>query len=462
MDAISVDANVSESNPTLFEAKALAKKIKADLHKYRFLHFESQAPFPWQKHLAFVQLFGHVYDESSHVNRTKFKGETDPRVAIFSNNPDHGLVNVGLEEYHVDGNDAKIPHAATVLYCNSTIEGGDTLLVPLNEVSRLVPDLADVDFGSAHVKGLYQPLIYPHPNTGAQTMMFGLGSLSGLYRRNGVRMTHEETNAVKSAVEASIEKVGPYQHSWNAGDVLMLDNRALALKASPGAQNPTRGLRVLRRVTLASSIRPERRKPLKSFSISMCDAVEGVCLVSLFQYGVDYEPGVFRGVDEAREACKYALHQEADLASLLNRRRAAMATEIVEQTAVPHYIAARKAGGEVQWPLWQGQAQRDSWRGQHPWDFETGQPNDSDGPGSEPCVFVGPHGKWFDFACEPKASTDGATTSGPEITSHWTGGVRHMFNVHPLCQIPFKSKKKPNPPKLEKKKVGLERLHSEL
>ena len=51
-------------------------------------------------------------------------------------------------------------------------------------------------------------------------------------------------------------------------------------------------------------------------------------------------------------------------------------------------------------------------------------------PGSEPCVFVGPAGRWFDFACAAKTA---GTTPGPEIT--W-GGARRMYDLEALCMVP--------------------------
>ena len=73
----------------------------------------------------------------------------------------------------------------------------------------------------------------------------------------------------------------------------------------------------------------------------------------------------------------------------------------------------------------------DEWGGEYPWDTRSGQPNDCDGPGSEPCIFVGPGGHWFDFACGPKPAVAGATP-GPEIT--W-GDTRRMFSIRPLCSV---------------------------
>ena len=49
---------------------------------------------------------------------------------------------------------------------------------------------------------------------------------------------------------------------------------------------------------------------------------------------------------------------------------------------------------EIEW----GGVVGDEWEGDYPWDEVSGQPNDCDGVDTEPCIFVGPEGKWFDFA----------------------------------------------------------------
>ena len=112
----------------------------------------------------------------------------------------------------------------------------------------------------------------------------------------------------------------------------------------------------------------------------------------------------------------------------------------MEQERVPHWVLGReKEGLPVRWD---GRAV-DSWPladplggpnspRQYPWHVPSGQPNDCDGPDSEPCIMVGPRGAWFDFSCERK--TRPGTTPGPEIA--WAeGGDKVMYNVYPLCQV---------------------------
>ena len=303
---------------------SLSQSIKQDLHTHRYLHFKGQGKLPWEAQLSFMQLFGPVVDEvrcnthighniqptylpqsphpppqSSHVNRREFHGEKDPRVAVFSNNPQFGLPSVGVEGFHCDGNVMEIPHAATLLFCERTIPNADTILSPLNEVAaelillhgKSFPfDLADVLFASSHVDNLTQPLIYPHPLTGNITMFFGLGTLSGRYHlKNGTVLSQEWTDAIVAAIDDVISR-HTVNHEWVEGDMVMLDNLALAHKASSATQAEN-GVRILRRVTLKGTNLLQHRQEdgLESFP-HRCSKTEEVCLVSLASW-VGYEDG---------------------------------------------------------------------------------------------------------------------------------------------------------------------------
>lgn len=419
--------------------------LRDALHTYHFLHFTGQEDLTWEEQLTFVQLFGEAYDESLHVNRRSFPGEKDPRVAVFSNHPDHGLANVGIEGFHSDGNVVPIPHKANILFCESAIEGGDTELVPLDEVAkRLDPSVyTNVNFVSGHVEGLNQPLVYPHPSTGRRTMFFGLGRLSGRYTRHGIEMTQEETDQITDAIQNAIEEVGPYHHKWKNGDILMIDNLAMAHKASPGSQKPIKGgeeIRIMRRVTLSNKHRLRRRLHLDHFPKRCTN--NGICLVSLANW-VEYNGTNFPGIHESRELCKYAIDETADLAVLPTRALASMATEIVTETQLPHWIFGSDNSPHEKNINWSSltsmpgvttssfaQNWEDDFVSEYPWDGPSGQPNDCDGPGTEPCMFVGPFGNWFDFACDRKKPP---STPGPEIT--WTDGKRKMYNLYPLCMV---------------------------
>lgn len=401
------------------------KTLEEDLHKHRILVFHHQN-ITSKEQIEFGELFGPLYNQAHDINRKEFGKNIDPRIAIFSNDPAHGVVGVGIEGFHVDGNVAPVPHKATMIYCKNAIKGGDTLFVPLNEVVKNFEGGSDqldgIYFRSSHVPDNIHPIVYPHPSTGKDTMMFGLGSLSGLYMHYGKEMTKPQTNAIIKLIETTIQKVGPYQYQWKNGDLVMVDNLAVAHLAVAGTQSTENGIRIMRRTTLLGSNTPSLRRPMESFP-HRCDT--SVCIVSLAKY-VDYELGKFDSRDASRRLCKYALHPEADLVSISTLSLNMMATSLIRETAVPHWINANEENHKITWL----DGSVDEWS-HHPWHVESGQPNDCSGPGSEPCVFIGPGGQWFDFACAPKTSPD--DTPGPEIT--WTTGKRRMYNVYPMCQL---------------------------
>ena len=338
---------------------------------------------------------------------------------------------MGVEGFHSDGNVVRIPHAATLLYCEKSIPGGDTLLVELDAVLAKIPPslkIQEVNFASAHIENLEHPLAYPHPSTGKPTMFFGLGELSGIYSRNGVKISQAETNTIKYFIEKAIEEVGVYTHKWNSGDMLMLDNLAIAHRASDGTQAGVEdvGLRVLRRVTLAGRQELKRRGNLNDRELYPRACNENKCLVSLSGVsGFESGSGHFVGVAASAELCRYHLNENAVLASLRTLEDAELAKEIVGEVGKPHWINGVKEGTSVREIEWGGVV-GDEWEGDYPWDEVSGQPNDCDGVDTEPCIFVGPEGKWFDFASDRKTG---------EGTTRWTRNDlgRGETNVqHPL------------------------------
>ena len=271
-------------------------------------------------------------------------------------------------------------------------------------------------------------------------MFYGLGTLAATqFTRGGIKMSESETRKIKDAIQSAIEIVGITAHVWADGDLLMMDNYALAHRAASGSQvlSPQVGVRLIRRVTLAGKRRLQRRSPIDATLLNgplfprRCS--DEVCLVSLARWVGYLEDGYghFASLDKSRELCKHAIHTSADLAPLPTKKLAAMAAEIVAETAVPHWILGTENASESMIKWLGNTSDADEWDGNYPWHEESGQPNDCDGKDSEQCIFVGPAGRWFDFACARKTAE--GTTPGPEVT--WTTGVRKMYNLYPLCIV---------------------------
>ena len=175
--------------------------------------------------------------------------------------------------------------------------------------------------------------------------------------------------------------------------------------------------------------------------------------------------GNFLSQKEAHESCQTAGYD--GLAELNTIERQESATKIVGEITLPHWLGGfdqgESPGGQI---LWKNAGLHNLF--EPPWHVPSGQPNDCDGPGSETCMFIGPNGDWFDFACAPKIPSKEDTghenmgksdagqedtgkedtgqvepskiTAGPEI--EWVAGSNNKFeyNVYPLCGMVMKPK----------------------
>lgn len=461
-------------------ARAEIKQIRDALHRERVLAFRRLGTLSWEDQLAFSAFFGEVFNESSHSNRKPHNAIPDPRVAIFSNNPEMGVTGAGTEGWHVDGNVVDVPHAMTFIHAISAVPEGDTFFVPLREVVRAlrrtgylkgkcverappcrgkegtspsgaqkgIQPLDDVFFQSGHVSEIRHPLIYPHPVTGLDTMVFGLGTLSGRYHRgclqpslpSSLEMTQEETDKVTQAISESIERSNRIlRWRWSSGDLLMVDNLAVAHHASDGTQGSVDqvGLRLMQRTTVKGTTAPQKR-PILLMLPHECVRDHNVdqqrpdhyCVFSL-SGSANYPFGEFPSRDTARQLCRN-LAPDVDLAIPRNVARNQAMGNVVAAVGMPHWLGGvDEPNGVVSWV--DGSFAADHWDdGELPWHGPSGQPNDCDGPGSETCMFMGPDARWFDFACQPKITNETAgITPGPEIV--WGSKPKQMYNVHALC-----------------------------
>ena len=175
------------------------------------------------------------------------------------------------------------------------------------------------------------------------------------------------------AVQNAIDAEGVYAHAWRAGDLLIMDNRGAAHRASDGTQRDRAeaGLRVMRRVTLGSTL-PARRRRLSAMP-QRCLTSPGdagshrrTCLVSLAGHldGADVAraavargteawdalpfraalgahargargPSVARGGEAHVQICRRRA-RGARGAELAAARRGA--AELVEASGVPHWV----------------------------------------------------------------------------------------------------------------------------
>ena len=154
-------------------------------------------------------------------------------------------------------------------------EGGSTLFTPMNEAlnkqSQERQDLLRSLYFASNDWGIKpKPLVYPHPDTKKDTMVFHLGPhfVKGFH----IDYDYETDSSAKDyTIEESIEmlktitsmmedKALMLKMEWKEGDFAILDNLAVAHYAHPDTQNTVEkaGLRILHRTTVEGTNLPRK------------------------------------------------------------------------------------------------------------------------------------------------------------------------------------------------------------
>lgn len=416
-----------------------AVRLKQEAYMYRFLLFSDQ-DLHWQDQIHFTELLGTPFTETSSINRKKHEKIPDTRLGYFSNDPKEGIVAVGIEGWHVDGNVAETPHMFTLIYCISNNKNGPTLVVPLKEIVDMLKDgerkyLEKVFFVSGHNSSIVHPLLYKEQNRNDDTIMLALGKLSGQYleeTEDGSRrvMSSEETKAVQDLLEMKILSSNKiYSHQYQPGDLMMLYNPSVAHIAGPGSQTPRNisGLRLMSRTTVLGERRPSKLTKIQYECSKLPPFESGYCLFSLKGSVFYPRTGVFDSQQKARKHCK-RINKNADLAVLPTLEWNEKVKDIISCTGVPHWVNAKNPHDKD--VFWEGADEKSNFT---LWDVRTGQPNDCDM--IEDCVIIGPYGHWFDVPCSGPKIKEGSDP-GPVMT--WEDEERKMFNIYPLCGVEMK------------------------
>lgn len=170
-------------------------------------------------------------------------------------------MGVGASGWHIDGTSYEKPFQIALLNIVHPLESsGPTLFLPLSPLASRIRE-HNPSWGGLWVqngKGTH-PLLYrsPRGQTGvclgkAQSFVSNLGAADER------AMDEEETAATCAALNGHVEALTGdnghvYRHEWRAGDLVLLDNLAVAHLASPASQRTREeaGLRVLHRIVVA-------------------------------------------------------------------------------------------------------------------------------------------------------------------------------------------------------------------
>ena len=239
---------------------AFAQQLQPLLDRHGLLLFRRQQPLQPTDHLRLAECLGTVFPLP-----TRFQHARAPHRDILrmSNSDAEGFTGVGTSGWHVDGVSYECPFGYALMRIVEVPSRGPTRFMPLHRLaeslrqSRPSGTRLSARCGSENVRW-HQPLLYAHPRT--QRLGVCLGKVSRLVSELGGAdervLEEEEAAAVLEELAAhvaahAVERA--YDHAWEEGDVVVVDNLAVAHLAPPETQLPPEeiGLRVLHRVVTA-------------------------------------------------------------------------------------------------------------------------------------------------------------------------------------------------------------------
>jgi taurine dioxygenase len=206
--------------------------------------------------------FGPGALHSTHGNH-----EQCPNRDIFrlSNKPEHGFNEVG-PEWHNDGSFERNVFSYVVYHIIKAPAGpGNTSFAHLGlAFDALTPELQQRYRKCASVNsnsGVVHPLVFNHYISGRESLYLHTGMTGSIIERVTDPQTDHELSGIKAWNSAEMDELFSdfsrlldredisYSHKWQEGDVIVIDNLAVAHKAMPGAHQASSGLRILHRTT---------------------------------------------------------------------------------------------------------------------------------------------------------------------------------------------------------------------
>lgn len=237
-----------------------------------FLIFRDMAMTPRQ-HIDFTCRFGPLHIMTPlHYNHPDH-----PEVMVLTNLEDAGkplgIRRAGMG-WHSDGEDKRIPNAASMLYAHVVPpEGGDTLFADMYAAYAALPEatkrliagrrtrFSRIDMHHVHYPhepalteqqkrerpDVFHPLVRTHPRTGRKSLYVGRWArdIEGMNADEGRSLIEELFTYAASGRFV-------YRHKWGAHDAVLWDNRCTLHCATPFDES--RYTRLMHRTTLEGDI----------------------------------------------------------------------------------------------------------------------------------------------------------------------------------------------------------------
>jgi taurine dioxygenase len=214
--------------------------LRAALLEHGLLLFRGRTLEP-QLQIAFTHALGGGVHRCSPPTRVL---PSFPEIFRVANRADEGNLNNG-RYWHSDGAYLEIPTAITLHHIIRPTPDGDTLYAHLaSAYDRLRPReraLLETMKTTSQVPSVAHPLIRRHPATGRTILYVNLEPRAKTVDAHG-----KEHPAFSTFLRDHLNR-GCYRHKWHAGDLVVVDNFAVAHCATPAHPG---ALRVLHRTTV--------------------------------------------------------------------------------------------------------------------------------------------------------------------------------------------------------------------
>jgi len=194
-----------------------------------------------------------------------------PNRDIFrlSNDENHGFNEVG-PEWHNDGSFERDVFGHVVYHIVKAPTGpGNTAFAHLGKAfDALPPELQERYQKCASINsngGVVHPMVHEHYISGRKSLYLHTGMTSTIIERVGETSKTDKLAGIKAWNHQEMDEFFQrwtelmdrddirYNHKWQQGDVVIIDNLAVAHKAMPGAHKASSGLRILHRTTIKGS-----------------------------------------------------------------------------------------------------------------------------------------------------------------------------------------------------------------
>ena len=219
--------------------------------------FKNHGGLDGNDQIKLAEFFGGKKPHSTHGVHPKA-----PNRHIFrlSNNQNEGIVGIG-PQWHNDGSFERRVFSHWIAYIVKAPEnGGGTKFssthLAYNRLTEKEKKLWKKYVSINATSGVVHPMVYRHPISGLLHIYLHLGMTGAILNTDTQKLLNrEEMQAIFNRYNNLLHE-DYYEHKYETGDAIIIDNLAVAHAAAPSAHDTTLkgGVRILHRVTVAGMV----------------------------------------------------------------------------------------------------------------------------------------------------------------------------------------------------------------